>query len=132
MASRVLGRAVGHRRILAAQGRALYFAALTASVELAQEKGKHPSFDETRAARGELQFDAWGVKPEDTARWDALRARIREVGLRNSLLIAIAPTAISAAGSLAGWLSDPVKWCHWVQCHSATSVPSGMKAAAKN
>jgi ribonucleoside-diphosphate reductase alpha chain len=78
----------------------VYFAALSASVELAAAAGKHPAFDETRAARGELQFDAWGVTPSDPARWDALRARIREVGLRNSLLIAIAPTATIA--SIAG------------------------------
>ncbi|MCW5803262.1 MAG: ribonucleoside-diphosphate reductase subunit alpha [Deltaproteobacteria bacterium] len=78
----------------------IYFHALTASVELAAEKGAHPAFAETRAARGELQFDAWGVAPADPARWDALRARIREVGLRNSLMIAIAPTATIA--SIAG------------------------------
>jgi ribonucleoside-diphosphate reductase alpha chain len=78
----------------------IYFHALSASVELAVDKGKHPAFDETRAARGELQFDAWGVTPDDAARWDALRARIRELGLRNSLMIAIAPTATIA--SIAG------------------------------
>ena len=78
----------------------IYFHALSTSAELAAEHGRHPSFDETRAARGELQLDAWGVVPEDAARWDALRARIREVGLRNSLLVAIAPTATIA--SIAG------------------------------
>jgi ribonucleoside-diphosphate reductase alpha chain len=78
----------------------VYFHALSASAELAVDKGKHPAFDDTRAARGELQFDAWGVTPEDPARWDALRARIRTVGLRNSLMIAIAPTATIA--SIAG------------------------------
>src|SRR5678816_1437630 len=67
---------------------------------LAEERGRHPAFADTRAARGELQFDAWGVVPDDTARWEALRARIREVGLRNSLLVAIAPTATIA--SIAG------------------------------
>jgi ribonucleoside-diphosphate reductase alpha chain len=40
------------------------------------------------------------VVPEDTARWDALRERIRAQGLRNSLLVAIAPTATIA--SIAG------------------------------
>jgi len=78
----------------------IYFHALTASVELAREKGQHPAFGETRAARGELQFEAWGVVPVDAARWEALRAEIRAVGLRNSLLIAIAPTATIA--SIAG------------------------------
>ena len=51
----------------------IYFHALTTSAELAAEKGPHPAFAETRAARGELQFDAWGVTPDDPARWDALR-----------------------------------------------------------
>ncbi|AKF11272.1 ribonucleoside-diphosphate reductase subunit alpha [Sandaracinus amylolyticus] len=78
----------------------IYFHALSTSVELAIEHGAHPAFPETRAARGELQFDAWGVTPSDVQRWDALRERIRAHGLRNSLLIAIAPTATIA--SIAG------------------------------
>jgi ribonucleoside-diphosphate reductase alpha chain len=78
----------------------VYFHALSASVDLAVEKGRHPSFDETRAARGELQFEAWGVTPENLGRWEMLRIRIREYGLRNSLLVAIAPTATIA--SIAG------------------------------
>jgi ribonucleoside-diphosphate reductase alpha chain len=78
----------------------IYFAALTASCELAQEKGKHSAFDETRAAKGVLQFDLWDVKPENEARWNDLKAKIKEHGLRNSLMIAIAPTATIA--SIAG------------------------------
>lgn len=78
----------------------IYFAALSASLELARERGAHPGFPETRAARGELQFDHWDTQPKDRARWDALRAEIEEHGLRNSLLIAIAPTATIA--SIAG------------------------------
>ena len=78
----------------------IYFHALTASADLAEKKGAHPGFAETRAARGELQFDAWAVVPEDTARWDALRERIKQTGLRNSLTVAIAPTATIA--SIAG------------------------------
>jgi ribonucleoside-diphosphate reductase alpha chain len=78
----------------------IYFHALSASTDLAAEHGAHPSFAETRAARGELQFDAWDVTPADRERWEALRARVRDTGLRNSLLIAIAPTATIA--SIAG------------------------------
>ena len=78
----------------------IYYNALVASHELALERGAHPSFADTRAAQGELQFDAWGVKPAEMARWDALRENIRKGGLRNSLLIAIAPTATIA--SIAG------------------------------
>jgi ribonucleoside-diphosphate reductase alpha chain len=78
----------------------LYFSALTTSVQLARTKGAHPAFARTRAARGELQFDAWGVAPEDKGRWDALRKDIVATGLRNSLLLAVAPTATIA--SIAG------------------------------
>ncbi len=96
----------------------IYYAALSASCDLAEAEGPHPSFHETRAARGVLQFDLWGVKPSRPAeadrgqlglfssaartedRWDALKRRIQDVGLRNSLLIAIAPTATIA--SIAG------------------------------
>ncbi len=88
------------RALSAAIAEEIYYVALSTSVELAAEKGRHPAFGETRAARGELQFDAWGVTPGDRARWDQLRERIRETGLRNSLMIAIAPTATIA--SIAG------------------------------
>jgi ribonucleoside-diphosphate reductase alpha chain len=75
----------------------IYYAALSTSCDLAEQYGAHPAFPETRAAKGELQFDSWGVVPEDTARWDALRERIKKHGLRNSLMIAIAPTATIAS-----------------------------------
>ncbi|MBP3983945.1 ribonucleoside-diphosphate reductase subunit alpha [Pseudoxanthomonas helianthi] len=78
----------------------IYFHALETSCELAQERGRHPSFADTRAASGELQFDAWNVTPQHPERWDVLRERIRQHGLRNSLLVAIAPTATIA--SIAG------------------------------
>jgi ribonucleoside-diphosphate reductase alpha chain len=78
----------------------IYFSALSASLELAKERGAHPGFPETRAARGQLQFDFWETKPERRERWENLRKEIRDHGLRNSLLIAIAPTATIA--SIAG------------------------------
>jgi len=75
----------------------IYFHALSASCALAAEFGPHPSFAETRAAEGILQFDAWGVTPENKLRWTDLRDKVTEHGLRNSLLIAIAPTATIAS-----------------------------------
>jgi ribonucleoside-diphosphate reductase alpha chain len=75
----------------------IYFHALTASCELAFVDGPHTSFPQTRASQGVLQFDLWDVKPENFERWEALRARIQAQGLRNSLLIAIAPTATIAS-----------------------------------
>jgi ribonucleoside-diphosphate reductase alpha chain len=75
----------------------IYYHALTASCELAAKDDPHPSFDETRLAEGKLQFDLWGVKPADEVRWNTLRERILQHGVRNSLLIAIAPTATIAS-----------------------------------
>ena len=78
----------------------IYYWALSTSADLAAEHGPHANFAETRAAAGKLQMDLWGVGVTDEARWDALRERIAAGGLRNSLLIAIAPTATIA--SIAG------------------------------
>ncbi len=78
----------------------IYYHALSASCYLAEMFGPHPAFSETRAAQGDLQFDAWGVTPAKPERWEALRERVRRAGLRNSLLVAIAPTATIA--SIAG------------------------------
>jgi ribonucleoside-diphosphate reductase alpha chain len=90
----------------------MYFAALATSADLAEQSGPHPSFYQTRAARGALQFDLWGVTPTASDRrgqlslfgarpgvdrWERLKQRIQAVGLRNSLLIAIAPTATIAS-----------------------------------
>ena len=78
----------------------IYFHALSASLEMAIAKGAHPAFPETRAARGELQFDAWEGALPTGPRWQELREKVRTHGLRNSLLVAIAPTATIA--SIAG------------------------------
>jgi ribonucleoside-diphosphate reductase alpha chain len=88
------------RKLSAKIAETIYYHALETSVELAEERGRHPSFGDTRAAAGEFQFEAWGVVPADSDRWETLRERIVESGLRNSLLIAIAPTATIA--SIAG------------------------------
>ncbi|MGC4808692.1 ribonucleoside-diphosphate reductase subunit alpha [Micromonospora sp. DT233] len=74
--------------------------ALETSAGLAARHGPHPAYAETRAARGELHPQLWGVEPTQRERWDALRATIAAHGLRNSLLVAIAPTATIA--SIAG------------------------------
>lgn len=78
----------------------IYYNALITSCELAEKAGPHEAFPLTRAAKGELQFDLWNVVPEDMERWEKLRRKVKKVGLRNSLIIAIAPTATIA--SIAG------------------------------
>ena len=75
----------------------IYYYAMMATTELAEKNGAHASFPETRMAQGQFQFDLWDIKPADEARWDALRQRILKSGVRNSLVIAIAPTATIAS-----------------------------------
>ncbi len=75
----------------------IYYNALVTSNELAKHYGPHAAFKETKAADGLLQFDLWGVKPTDVVRWNQLKEEIKKHGLRNSLLIAIAPTATIAS-----------------------------------
>ena len=74
----------------------IYFGALATSNALAEANGPHPAFPDTRAAGGDLQFDLWGVTPTKKE-WADLKERVKAHGLRNSLLIAIAPTATIAS-----------------------------------
>jgi len=78
----------------------IYLTALEVSAELAVANGPHPDFERSRAFAGQLQPDLWGAETTQPERWAALRTKIAETGLRNSLLIAIAPTATIA--SIAG------------------------------
>ncbi|WP_214324236.1 ribonucleoside-diphosphate reductase subunit alpha [Nonomuraea sediminis] len=73
-------------------------AAYDTSADLAAERGRHPSYADTRAFDGVLHPDHYGAA--DGPRWDAVRAKIAANGLRNSLMIAVAPTATIA--SIAG------------------------------
>ena len=75
----------------------IYLNALTASAGLAEEFGPHETYDRTRAAQGDLQFDLWDVEPTQTERWTEVRELVAKHGLRNSLMIAIAPTATIAS-----------------------------------
>ena len=88
------------REISARISEEIYYNALWSSTELAELNGPHETYALTRASQGDLQFDLWGVEPTDKERWEDLRNRISEHGLRNSLMIAIAPTATIA--SIAG------------------------------
>ncbi|MEV5411291.1 ribonucleoside-diphosphate reductase subunit alpha [Thermopolyspora sp. NPDC052614] len=75
----------------------IYLSALETSAALAERFGAHPAYDQTWAARGRLHHDLWGESGTQTERWNAVRERIAAHGLRNSLLIAIAPTATIAS-----------------------------------
>ncbi|GAA2414935.1 ribonucleoside-diphosphate reductase subunit alpha [Nonomuraea africana] len=73
-------------------------AAYDTSADLAAERGRHPSYGDTRAAAGVLHPDHYGAGASPA--WTALREKIDRTGLRNSLMVAIAPTATIA--SIAG------------------------------
>lgn len=82
----------------------IYYHALKASVEMAKQFGPFPNFKETRLAQeGKFQFELWkqDTSPATTVGglldWEALRADIKQHGTRNSLCIAIAPTATIAS-----------------------------------
>ncbi|MDO3627368.1 ribonucleoside-diphosphate reductase subunit alpha [Mucilaginibacter sp. BT774] len=72
----------------------IYFAAMTASKDLAIKEGAYETFKGSPLSKGKFQFDMWGVKP-DSGRWDweNLRLDVMNHGVRNSLLVAPMPTA---------------------------------------
>ena len=74
----------------------IYYAALTASKDLAIEKGPYESYKGSPVSKGVLQFDMWNVKPSERWEWDLLRDEIKKNGVRNSLLLAPMPTASTA------------------------------------
>ena len=71
----------------------IYFAAMTASKEMAKEEGPYSTFHGSPLSKGQFQFDMWHVQPSDRHDWDGLRAEVMEHGVRNSLLVAPMPTA---------------------------------------
>ncbi|MER7997512.1 ribonucleoside-diphosphate reductase subunit alpha [Streptomyces sp. NPDC095613] len=78
----------------------IMLAAYEASCDLAERHGALPAWSRTRTARGVLHPDHYDVELAWPERWAALRARVAATGMRNSLLLAIAPTATIA--SIAG------------------------------
>ena len=74
----------------------MYHAALEASSELAEVEGSYETFEGSPASQGVLQFDMWEGETKLHYDWDALKERIKEKGLRNSLLMAPMPTASTA------------------------------------
>ncbi|XP_078481130.1 ribonucleoside-diphosphate reductase large subunit [Ciona intestinalis] len=74
----------------------IYYAALSASCDLAEELGTYETYDGCPVSKGILQFDMWNVTPTDLWDWNKLKQRIAKYGIRNSLLIAPMPTASTA------------------------------------
>jgi len=71
----------------------IYFAAMTASKDLAKLNGAYQSYEGSPVSKGIFQYDMWGVTPTDRWDWASLKAEVKEYGIRNSLLLAPMPTA---------------------------------------
>jgi ribonucleoside-diphosphate reductase alpha subunit len=71
----------------------IYFAAMTASKDLAIKEGAYETFHGSPLSKGIFQFDMWNVQPSTRWDWAGLRKEVMEHGVRNSLLVAPMPTA---------------------------------------
>jgi len=74
----------------------IYFASLTASMELAKEKEPYSTFKGSPISQGEFQFNMWNISEDELSgrwEWKKLRKNIMDHGVRNSLLVAPMPTA---------------------------------------
>lgn len=71
----------------------IYFAAMTASKDLAKQDGPYQTYEGSPVSKGIFQFDMWGVTPTNRWDWTALKAEVKQYGVRNSLLVAPMPTA---------------------------------------
>ena len=71
----------------------IYFAAMTASKDLAKVHGAYETFAGSPVSKAVFQFDMWNTEP--TLRWDwyTLKSEVLKYGVRNSLLVAPMPTA---------------------------------------
>ncbi len=75
----------------------IYFAAMTASKDLAAKLGPYETFKGSPVSKGIFQFDMWGVTPNSGRwNWDELKKEVKKHGVRNSLLLAPMPTASTA------------------------------------
>ncbi|MEX1192756.1 MAG: ribonucleoside-diphosphate reductase subunit alpha [Brumimicrobium sp.] len=74
----------------------IYYAAMTASKDLAKVEGPYETWKGSPVSEGVFQFDMWDVTPSDRWEWDILRDEVKEHGVRNSLLLAPMPTASTA------------------------------------
>ena len=74
----------------------IYYAAMTASKDLAKVEGPYETFAGSPTSQGIFQFDMWNVTPSARWEWDVLKEEVKTYGVRNSLLLAPMPTASTA------------------------------------
>ena len=71
----------------------IYYAAMTASKDLAKVDGAYETYEGSPVSKGIFQYDMWGVTPTERWEWDVLKEEVKKYGVRNSLLMAPMPTA---------------------------------------
>lgn len=71
----------------------IYFGAMTASKELAKVEGAYESYAGSPVSKGIFQYDMWGATPTERWDWEGLKQEVSKYGIRNSLLVALMPTA---------------------------------------
>ena len=71
----------------------MYYGAMLASYKQALKHGHYSTFKGSPLSEGLFQFDLWGVNPSNRYDWDDLRQKIMDSGVRNSLCLALMPTA---------------------------------------
>lgn len=79
----------------------MYYSALSESCEIAAVDGPYKSYEGSPISQGIFQFDMWRdcghtVELSGMWNWDKLRRKIKENGTRNSMLIAVMPTATTS------------------------------------
>jgi ribonucleoside-diphosphate reductase alpha subunit len=84
-----------NRRIM----ESIYYGAVKKSIELAKLHGTYETYQGSPASQGKLNFDLWNTKPDEELGfdWNTLRHDLEKYGLKNSLHIALMPTASSAS-----------------------------------
>jgi ribonucleoside-diphosphate reductase alpha chain len=90
------------KKISARISETIYYHAIQTSMKLAEEFGTFSEFKNSRYAEGKLQPQlakdvGQAHVPEFHYNWDQLAQEVRRRGLRNSLMIAVAPTATIAS-----------------------------------
>lgn len=71
----------------------IYYAAMTASKDLAKKDGPYETYEGSPVSQGIFQYDMWNVTPSTRWEWDVLKEEVKKHGVRNSLLLAPMPTA---------------------------------------
>lgn len=71
----------------------IYYAAMTASKDLAKKDGPYETYEGSPVSQGIFQYDMWNVVPSNRWEWDVLKDEVKKHGVRNSLLLAPMPTA---------------------------------------